>query len=126
MKSLIIPFLCVVLVSALWCSSLIYTADTTDDLKDALVDTYDQITDGDWENASASYREFLALWKSCSRIYAYYMNTTSIDEINLAVSRCSGYIRMNDGGLACGEISGIEEKLRLIRSEGILSTDNIL
>ncbi len=126
MKSLIIPFLCVVLMFTLWCSALTYTADTTDDLKAALSDTYDQITEGNWDNASVSYREFQTLWENCSRTYSYYMNTTSIDEINSAVARCRGYIRMNAGSLACGEIAGIAEKLGLIRREGILSADNIL
>ncbi len=125
MKSLIVPLLCVILVAVFWYASLTYTAATTDELSSALETVYDQVSSGSRERAAKAYGEFQFLWKKCSRVYAYYMDSTSVSEIDLSVSRCRGYIETGSVSLACGEIAAIGENLRLMRQENVFSADNI-
>ena len=125
MKSLIVPLLCVILVAVFWYASFTYTAATTDELSSALETVYDQVSSGSRERAAKAYGEFQLLWKKCSRVYAYYMDSTSVSEIDLSVSRCRGYIETGSVSLACGEIAAIGENLRLMRQENVFSADNI-
>lgn len=125
MRSLVIPFLCVVLVFSLWCASVRHMETTKEELMSVLSDVYSYAAEEDWERTSDRYREFFRIWKNHSNIYSYYMNTNSVDEIDLSVLRCKGYIEAEDAGSTCGELAAIAGRLTLIREESRLSLDNI-
>ena len=51
MRSITIPFICVVLVFSLWRISLMYTADTQKDLLPVLSEIRVSASEEDWESA---------------------------------------------------------------------------
>lgn len=126
MKSIAIPFICVILVFSLWWLSILYTADTEKDLLSVLSETHVAASVEDWEGTAMSYRKFIGLWQKYSTIYSYYMNSADIDEIELAIKKCEGYIAAKNKGLACGEISEIMARLQQIHEGSLFSAKNIL
>ena len=71
MKSIAIPFICVILVFSLWWLSILYTADTEKDLLSVLSETHVAASVEDWEGTAMSYRKFIGLWQKYSTIYSY-------------------------------------------------------
>lgn len=126
MRSITIPFICVVLVFSLWRISLMYTADTQKDLLPVLSEIRVSASEEDWESAAASYHDFYNLWKKYSTVYSYYMNSEDIDTIELSIKRCEGYLSAENKGLVCGEVAEIAAQLQHIHENGLFSAKNIL
>lgn len=126
MRSMAIPFICVILVFSLWFFSIDYTSDTKKNLIPALSEAVQFAEDEDWENTEESYKNFIAMWQKYSNIYAYYMNSAEVDEIELALKRCAAYIEAENKGLVCGEIADIIARLEQIYEGSLFSAENIL
>ena len=126
MKSIAIPFICVILVFSLWWLSILYTADTGKDLLPVLSEVRMSASEENWEGAAVSYRDFIDLWQKYSTIYSYYMNSADIDEIELSIKKCEGYIAAKNKGLVCGEVSEIAARLQQIHEGSLFSVKNIL
>lgn len=126
MKSIAIPFICVILVFSLWWLSILYTADTEKDLLPVLSEVRVSASEENWEGTAVSYRDFIDLWQKYSTIYSYYMNSADIDEIELSIKKCEGYIAAKNKGLVCGEVSEIAARLQQVHEGSLFSVKNIL
>ncbi len=114
MKSLIIPFICMILICFAWFVSFEYTMDTTTDLILQLSDIYDDAQAGDWERAGQSFLDFQDDWTKYSGIYTYYINSSDLDRADCAVAMCKGYLNAQDSGLVCGQLAKIIQILQQI------------
>ena len=125
MKSLVIPFICVILLCSVWFISSEYTTDTTAELISQLSDIYDDTQTGNWESVEDGFHDFQKNWTKYSSIYTYYINSSDLDRTDRAVAMCEGYLSSQNSGLMCGQITKIIRMLKQIELYNHPSLDTI-
>lgn len=126
MKALIISIMSIAVVIAGWGIFVSYSDRTIHRLMnsiedDILVSVYAQ----EWDRAEKQFDKVSKDWHRQKKIYTFFFNTKEINDTDYSIARAKYYIRTRDAALASGELNCVQEQLKFLHLNELITLDNI-
>ena len=80
---------------------------------------------GDWQQAGKYNDVFINDWNKYEKIYALYMESTSLHDVKLSAERCRGYIESQDQTMTMGESASILSHIKLLQKTDTMEIGNL-
>lgn len=125
MKSLIWPLIIFVIVLLAWGGFSLYTKDSSAVLANSMENVYICAQRGDWQQADEYNDIFINDWDKYEKIYALYMESTSLHDVKLSAERCRGYIEAQNQSMAMGESASILSHIKLLQKTDTMEMGNL-
>lgn len=126
MKALIISIISIAVVIAGWGIFVSYSDRTIHRLMnsiedDILVSVYAQ----EWDRAEKQFDKVSKDWHRQKKIFTFFFNTKEINDTDYSIARTKYYIRIRDAALASGELNCVQEQLKFLHLNELITLDNI-
>ncbi|MCI8283702.1 MAG: DUF4363 family protein [Firmicutes bacterium] len=125
MKSLILPLIIFIIMLLAWGGFSMYTQDSSEVLVSSMENVYIYAKSGDWQQAGKYNDVFINDWNKYEKIYALYMESTSLHDVKLSAERCRGYIESQDQTMTMGESASILSHIKLLQKTDTMEIGNL-
>jgi len=126
MKNLILSVICMLVLIVPWGFFENYSAKTinryTTTLNSSVIPA---IESGDWQTAEDKFVQVMKDWETYKAVSAYFLNTSSANDIDGQISKTYYYIRANDRSNAAGEVSSLSHSLYYLHENEQPSGSNL-
>lgn len=126
MKPLIIILSLTILIVVGGCLSLNTLDSESKNLNDSLSKLESDVEGQNWEAASTKLEAFHSKWDSISNIWSMLIDHYEIDNIELAVSQLTSYVRTKDKSEALSQMSSLRALIKHIPEKESFNLKNIL
>ncbi|MBN7774156.1 DUF4363 family protein [Clostridium aminobutyricum] len=126
MRSLVVSFLCLVLLIGTWA---VYS-----DYSDKKIHTYINdiengilldVTSDNWPQAEDKFNTLEDSWHQYKSIACFFFSTDKINEADYSIAKIKYYIKAEDGSNASGELSCLKEQLKFLHENESITLQNI-
>lgn len=108
-----------------WGGFSMYTQDSSEVLVSSMENVYIYAKSGDWQQAGKYNDVFINDWNKYEKIYALYMESTSLHDVKLSAERCRGYIESQDQTMTMGESASILSHIKLLQKTDTMEIGNL-
>jgi hypothetical protein len=125
-KALIISIISVAVLITSWGIFVNYSDKTIHKLMnsiedDILISVYAE----DWGKAEKQYNDFSKKWHKQKKIYTFFFNTKDVNDTDYSIARAKNYIYAKNVPLASGELNCIQEQLKFLHLNELITIDNV-
>ncbi|HVI42376.1 MAG TPA: DUF4363 family protein [Anaerovoracaceae bacterium] len=126
MRALIISIVTVAVMISGWSIFVNYSDKNIHQLMnsiedDILISVYAE----DWDKAEDQYNDLSEKWHKQKKIYTFFFNTKDINDTDYSIARAKNYIYAKDVPLASGELNCIQEQLKFLHLNELITIDNV-
>jgi hypothetical protein len=126
MKALIVSIISMAVLISGWGIFVSYSDKTIHKLMngiedDILVSVYAQ----EWDKAEKQFDKVSKDWHKQKGIYTFFFNTKEINDTDYSIARAKYYIKAKDLALATGELNCIQEQLKFLHLNELITLDNV-
>jgi hypothetical protein len=79
----------------------------------------------EWDRAEKQFDKASKDWHRQKKIYTFFFNTKEINDTDYSIARAKYYIRTRDAALASGELNCVQEQLKFLHLNELITLDNI-
>lgn len=125
MKALIVSFISIAVIIASWGIFVNYSDKNIHKLMNAIEDDIlISVYAEDWDRAEEQFNDMAGKWHKQKKIYSFFFNTMDINETDYSIARAKNYIYARDLPLAAGELNCVQEQLKFLHLNELITLDN--
>lgn len=126
MKTLIVVFLCLLLVISLWLFQINYMENSINDLLSVLANLEKDILNTDWDSAQKDMDNFSDLWDGYKKVYGLFINETLLLCIDSFLAQAEAYVACEETPNLLAILHSTKHELKAMYKRELITLRNVI